>query len=304
MVDGEMFDKFNKLGQMIRKNPNKPFGGMQIIVTGDFFQLPPVTKGGAQPKFCFDAQTWAETISMSVNLTKVFRQKDQRKLATPRRIELISGFIDMLNEMRFGKLSPASIAAFKALARPIEYGDGIEPTVLFPRREDVDRANSTKLNNLNEDGWTYTALDAGAVSDPVQRAKLLANFMAPESLPLKIHAQVMLIKNLDESLVNGSMGIVIGFEHKPLYETDENGQYIPDEYFSEVRGEAADEKRMARNNAMKVYQGGNTKPNPVVRFNVPLPGGGTGTRDLLVEPDVFKTELPNGEVQASRTQVC
>ena len=75
-----MFDKFNKLGQMIRKNPNRPFGGMQIIVTGDFFQLPPVTKGGAQPKFCFDAQTWAETISMSVNLTKVFRQKDQRKL--------------------------------------------------------------------------------------------------------------------------------------------------------------------------------------------------------------------------------
>lgn len=74
-----MFDKFNKLGQMIRKNPNRPFGGIQIIVTGDFFQLPPVTKGGAQPKFCFDAQTWAETISMSVNLTKVFRQKDQRK---------------------------------------------------------------------------------------------------------------------------------------------------------------------------------------------------------------------------------
>jgi ATP-dependent DNA helicase PIF1 len=81
MVDGEMFDKFNKLGQMIRKNPNKPFGGIQIIVTGDFFQLPPVTKGGAQPKFCFDAQTWAECISMSVNLTKVFRQKDQRKLS-------------------------------------------------------------------------------------------------------------------------------------------------------------------------------------------------------------------------------
>lgn len=72
-----MFDKFNKLGQMIRKNPHKPFGGLQIIVTGDFFQLPPVTKGGAQPKFSFDAQTWAESIDMSVNLTKVFRQKDE-----------------------------------------------------------------------------------------------------------------------------------------------------------------------------------------------------------------------------------
>jgi ATP-dependent DNA helicase PIF1 len=79
-----MFDKFNKIGQMIRKNPNKPFGGIQIIVTGDFFQLPPVTKGGAQPKFCFDAQTWAECMSMSVNLTKVFRQKDQRKILQSR----------------------------------------------------------------------------------------------------------------------------------------------------------------------------------------------------------------------------
>jgi ATP-dependent DNA helicase PIF1 len=79
MVDGEMFDKFNKLGQMVRKNPHRPFGGLQIIVTGDFFQLPPVTKGGKQPNFCFDAQTWGETISMSVNLTKVFRQKDPSK---------------------------------------------------------------------------------------------------------------------------------------------------------------------------------------------------------------------------------
>jgi hypothetical protein len=65
----------------------------------------------------------------------------------------------------------------------------------------------------------------------------------------------------------------------------------------------ADEKRMARNNALKVYQAGNTRPNPVVRFNIPLPGGGMGTRDLLVEPDAFKSELPNGEVQASRLQV-
>lgn len=78
MVDGEMFDKFNKLGQMVRKNPNKPFGGIQVIVTGDFFQLPPVTKGG-QPKFCFDAETWPEAMSLSVNLTKVFRQKDESK---------------------------------------------------------------------------------------------------------------------------------------------------------------------------------------------------------------------------------
>ena len=80
MVEGDLFDKFCKIGQTIRKD-KRPFGGIQVIVTGDFFQLPPVTKEGQQPKFCFDAATWPETISEQVNLTKVFRQKDQRKLS-------------------------------------------------------------------------------------------------------------------------------------------------------------------------------------------------------------------------------
>lgn len=84
MVDAELFDKYYKIGQALRKNPNKPWGGIQVVVTGDFFQLPPVTKGGAMPKFCFEADTWKESISMSVNLTKGFRQKDERmSLDTP-----------------------------------------------------------------------------------------------------------------------------------------------------------------------------------------------------------------------------
>lgn len=82
MVDGELFDKFCKIGQILRKAPGKPWGGIQIIVTGDFFQLPPVTKGNTTPRFCFEAATWDETINMSVNLTKVFRQKDQSRLST------------------------------------------------------------------------------------------------------------------------------------------------------------------------------------------------------------------------------
>lgn len=79
MVEGDLFDKFCKVGQMMRKVPGKPWGGIQIIVTGDFFQLPPVTKGNAMPKFCFEAEMWDETIDLSVNLTKVFRQKDQSR---------------------------------------------------------------------------------------------------------------------------------------------------------------------------------------------------------------------------------
>ena len=104
-VDGgwSLFDKLAKVGSILRKKPMQPFGGIQvrpqrpaimgsnhrltccllckIVVTGDFFQLPPVQKGGGQPTFAFEAQMWNETISASVNLTQVFRQKDQSELA-------------------------------------------------------------------------------------------------------------------------------------------------------------------------------------------------------------------------------
>jgi ATP-dependent DNA helicase PIF1 len=83
MVDGDLFDKFNKIGKILRRKPDKPFGGIQIIVTGDFFQLPPVTKGGREPSFCFEATTWAETMDLSINLTKVFRQSDQSESRSP-----------------------------------------------------------------------------------------------------------------------------------------------------------------------------------------------------------------------------
>ena len=203
----------------------------------------------------------------------------------------------MLNEMRFGKLSHSSIAAFKALSRPISYPDGPEPTELFPRREDVDRSNSTRLDALNTEGWSYTATDGGAVTDPVQREKLLSNFMATQSVTIKVQAQVMLIKNVDETLVNGSMGIVIGFCHKPLFITDSQGRWKEDGDLANLDDEELEKRRKIR--AMfeaKSLLG--TKPLPVVRFKVP-----GGSREMLVEADVFKTELPNGEVQASRSQV-
>lgn len=94
MVDGALFDKLNRVGQKLRKKL-QPFGGIQVrklaviriesllmsrqhqlVVTGDFFQLPPVNKGG-EPNFVFEAETWEEAIHKSINLTKVFRQRDE-----------------------------------------------------------------------------------------------------------------------------------------------------------------------------------------------------------------------------------
>lgn len=204
----------------------------------------------------------------------------------------------MLNEMRFGRMSPASIQAFQALSRPIRYTDGIEPTHLFPRREDVDKANNARLSGLTSDCWSYIATDGGQIQDRVQRDKMLANFMAPHTIFLKTDAQVMLIKNVDETLVNGSMGRVIGFCHKMEYLADAQGRWRESGFDGE-EGEDMDEKKQKMRDLLRMKIAPGSKPLPVVRFNVP----GGGMRDMLVEHDTFKNELPNGEIQVSRHQL-
>ena len=72
MVDAKLFDKLNYIAQKLRKNC-KPFGGIQIILAGDFFQLPPV---GEEPQFIFQSKTWAQCIKKVFTLSKVYRQVD------------------------------------------------------------------------------------------------------------------------------------------------------------------------------------------------------------------------------------
>ncbi|KAH8835600.1 hypothetical protein DL96DRAFT_70560 [Flagelloscypha sp. PMI_526] len=120
----------------------------------------------------------------------------------------------MLNEMRFGRLSQKSIKTFKSLSRPIEYDDGIGPTELFPLRNGVDASNNARMRSLGTDSVIFKAFEGGMVTDTEQRDRLLSNFMAPRELSLKVNAQVMLIKNMEEGiLANGSMGRVLSFEN-------------------------------------------------------------------------------------------
>lgn len=75
MVDGDLFDKLEGIARSIRNN-GRPFGGIQLVITGDFFQLPPVPDQGKVAKFSFDAGTWTTSIEHTIGLTQVFRQKD------------------------------------------------------------------------------------------------------------------------------------------------------------------------------------------------------------------------------------
>ena len=138
MVDGDLFDKLEGIARTIRNN-GRPFGGIQLVITGDFFQLPPVPDHGKVARFCFDAGTWTTSIEHTIGLTQVFRQRDPGMLILPYAVSMIDGvhadrnclvFANMLNEMRLGRLTPKSIDSFRSLNRPLGFQDSFHATEL------------------------------------------------------------------------------------------------------------------------------------------------------------------------------
>lgn len=158
------------------------------------------------------------------------------------------------------------------------------------------------MRNLHGKEWSFPAEDSGSIQDIKQRERLLANCMAPQNITLKKGAQVMLIKNTDDQLVNGSVGKVIGFMNSSTFDHyTEHEEHYQDGYLSED-----DTMAEARSNIRKSMNSGHpgAKVNsegiwPLVRFTI----AGGASRELLCSPESWKIELPNGEIQASRSQV-
>ncbi|KAF5020384.1 hypothetical protein F66182_7592 [Fusarium sp. NRRL 66182] len=198
MIDCVLFDKLDEIARAVRGR-NLPFGGIQLVLSGDFFQLPPVRKGSddGSPKFCFESESWHHAVQHTIGLTQIYRQRDAE-------------FTAILNQIREGCLSPISVGRLRKLHRPLA-DNGAEATELFPLRREADWANSRRLRNINAPAYSYTAKDGGIITNPHVRKMLLSDCIAPESLTLKIGAQVMCIKNVDETLVNGSQGRIVGF---------------------------------------------------------------------------------------------
>ncbi|KAF7562686.1 hypothetical protein G7046_g1446 [Stylonectria norvegica] len=278
MVDGELFDKLSQIGRTIRNN-GRPFGGIQLVITGDFFQLPPVPDHAAkrETKFAFDAATWSTSIDHTIGLTQVFRQRDP-------------DFARMLNEIRLGKISENTVKAFRALARPLKFNDGLGKAELFSTRAEVENSNERRLRELPGKVHRYDSMDTG---DPAVRDKLLMNMMAPKSIELKLEAQVMLIKNLDESLVNGSLGKVIAFSDEKTFDMTNVDGYDSNE------DSMAKAKRKLQSFSHDAGSGSSNMKYPVVQF---MATDGT-PRVILCQPEDWKVELPNGDIQAKRTQL-
>ncbi len=213
MMTPDLLEKLDAVGQILRRNIN-PFGGIQIIFVGDFFQLPPVIKTDdpmAKGQFVFDSPVWAQMAPKVIHLTKIVRQSDP-------------AFQSILMEARQGALSKKSIEILNGRKDQTWQKDKIRPTLLFSRRSEVEMINEHNLKQLKGAKMTFeakTVFDAtigkGMTKDSpeVQRAIAKLDRDAPykSSLELRVGAQVMLVYNLDQEagLVNGSRGVVEGF---------------------------------------------------------------------------------------------
>jgi len=145
------------------------------------------------------------------------------------------------------------------------------------------------LKALTGKVYRYDSIDAGDIKI---RDRLLANMMAPPSIELKKGAQVMLIKNMDETLVNGSLGTVVGFMTEATFELKAG---VED---SDMETDAKKRVR-AFTNALAESSKNDNREYPVVAFHAV---DGT-VRQILCVPEDWKVELPTGEVQASRKQL-
>ena len=223
MATGALLETLDAVAKAMRRSP-KPFGGLQLLFSGDFYQLPPVTKTGATV-FAFESPLWPALVPTSVVLTDMHRQSDPV-------------FQKILAEARVGALSPESMAILKT-RKGLEWQTlKIRPTLLFPRNAEVDAINDANIRALKGPKHMYVAKTVGAspkqLNDPAfQRAVASLDKDAPYriDLELAVDAQVMLLHNLNPAagLVNGSRGVVVGFEETKGYPLVEflNGARIP-----------------------------------------------------------------------------
>jgi ATP-dependent DNA helicase PIF1 len=210
MMTPDLFEKLEEIARTVRRN-QLPFGGLQIIMVGDFYQLPPVSLH--ETKFVFESPLWAKLGLITHDLTQIVRQKDE-------------AFQTILNQARCGQLTKESLKILKRRMNLDYKSMEIQPSMLFTRRAEVDTINMNHLRKLTGDRTTYKAT---TVFNPLTQTQGLTN-ESPEviqaiqgldkvaaystELTLAVGAQVMLLTNMNPGagLVNGSRGVVIGFE--------------------------------------------------------------------------------------------
>lgn len=223
MMTPEFLEKLDMVARRVRRNADKRFGGLQLLLCGDFCQLPPVVRGvsGEEtgPRFLFESPLWTSLIDTTVYLQTLCRQSDPV-------------FQRILTEARMGALTPESIGVLEQRMNLPWHENEIRPTLLFNRNAEVDTINRKNMDALDGEIQTYsvqtvqsdstaTKKTGGTVqlispTDPDVRTaleKLDTDSPYEPELTLRVGAQVMLLVNMDQErgLVNGSRGVVKGY---------------------------------------------------------------------------------------------
>jgi ATP-dependent DNA helicase PIF1 len=230
MMSKKIFELCEKIARLIRKNES-PFGGIQVIFTGDFFQLPPVgdDKEEDSTKFSFESEKWFQVFPMANNiqLTHIFRQTDQE-------------YIKILLEIRRGEISEEGKELLqKYVKRPFDKSEhnGAIPTKLFPVKSKVEYVNTAMFSKLEGEDNIFeniekrnstVYIDTNKIIEPELLLKCQAltpeevtyeienmnkNINIDKSLKLKCGALVMCTFNIDleGGICNGSQGSIVEF---------------------------------------------------------------------------------------------
>ncbi|PAA64715.1 hypothetical protein BOX15_Mlig016105g4 [Macrostomum lignano] len=199
MVDAEFFDCLDVVARTLRRS-REPFGGIQLVLCGDFLQLPPVKPSDAKGRrFAFESSAWQRAVKATLQLRQVHRQADRK-------------FVDLLTHIRYGRCEPRHSEMLRSTRRNLDESSAnsdkdIVATQLCTHKRQVEAINQHQLRLLPTESVNFVAKD----SMPAGLNSLLPS--VPEKIELKIGAQVMLTRNLDlaRGLVNGARGVVTGF---------------------------------------------------------------------------------------------
>jgi len=196
MLNDILFDKVSKVLQILRGN-SKPFGGIQIVLVGDLYQLPPV-----EGRYCFQSELWSKCNFDICELTQNMRQKDDEP------------FMEMLKRLRLGRCSREDLIVLRSL-KETQFTEGIEPTKLYCKNVDVDHINSYELQKVGGQLFTFPTKYTGSHEASMQYAKACN---VPEQVTVSVGAQVMITFNYNPGLglVNGTRGVVTTLDQKSV----------------------------------------------------------------------------------------
>lgn len=200
MNDGILFQKLDAIARKVRRRPMEVWGGLRIVLIGDFFQLPPVGgRDGSRPPFAFEAPCWAKLIADDcvIDLRTQMRQRGDAE------------FTNMLNHLRVGIVDASAGELLRTAGSGLVAleAEGVKPTKLFAHKAKVSALNARELATLKGQPSVFYAVDKGTDQ---AKAMLARDCRAPTQLELKRGAQVMLLRNVEArcGLVNGVQGIV------------------------------------------------------------------------------------------------